>query len=72
MPKDLRKKRYNVEYFNHIIEPYIFTKELDGLIIAEIEFNSYDDANAFIPPPWFSYEVTNISSLKCKFNKYEK
>ncbi|HEV7804826.1 MAG TPA: CYTH domain-containing protein [Solirubrobacteraceae bacterium] len=32
--------------------------ELDGLIVAEVEFDDEDAARAFMPPAWFGREVT--------------
>ncbi len=36
-----------------------FEAELDGLLIAEVEFASQDASRAFTPPPWFGPEVTD-------------
>jgi CYTH domain-containing protein len=37
----------------------IFLGELAPLQIVEVEFDSVEDANAFIPPTWFGEDVTN-------------
>lgn len=42
-----------------VIEINEFTGRHDGLILAEIEFNSEEEANGFSPPIWFGYEVTD-------------
>ncbi len=36
----------------------IFEGELYGLIFAEVEFKSEEEAAGFVPPDWFSKEVT--------------
>lgn len=41
-----------------IIELDIFKGVYAGLILAEVEFLSEDDANAFMPPAWFGRDVT--------------
>ena len=36
----------------------IFEGDLAPLIIVEVEFDSLDAANSFIPPEWFGEDVT--------------
>ncbi len=40
------------------VELDVFSGKFAGLILAEVEFASEEDANAFIPPEWFSRDVT--------------
>lgn len=40
------------------IELDIFKKTFDGIVIAEIEFTSSDEAENFNPPDWFGDDVT--------------
>jgi adenylate cyclase len=60
------KERYRIpcEDGNHVIELDIYTEHLAGLKIAEVEFESEDEAAAFRPPPWFGREVTYNSEYK--------
>ena len=37
----------------------MFENELAPLIMAEVEFESEEEALAFTPPEWFSEDVTN-------------
>ncbi|MFR2410921.1 MAG: adenylate cyclase, partial [[Clostridium] symbiosum] len=30
----------------------------EGLVLAEVEFQTEEDANSFIPPSWFTRDVT--------------
>ena len=63
----LQKTRYRVSYTNnHIIEIDVYHGFLEGLIIAEVEFDSIDESNSFIPPNWFEMEVTNDPRFKNK------
>ena len=55
-PKVLEKKRYDVFYANHKWEIDVFEGKLSGLIIAEIELNSEDEA--YKKPSWISTEVS--------------
>jgi len=55
----LLKRRYRIPYHVHTIELDIFEGCLEGLILAEVEFNSLEDARLFVPPDWFGKEVTN-------------
>lgn len=55
----IRKHRYMIPLDNtHLIELDIFDGDLAPLCIAEVEFSSEEDANAFCPPSWFGEEVT--------------
>ncbi len=40
------------------IELDVFQGKFDGLILAEVEFETEDEARAFTPPEWFGEDVT--------------
>lgn len=52
------KKRILIPYNNHTIELDIFNEPFAPMIIAEVEFDSIEDADNFTPPRWFGDEVT--------------
>lgn len=53
------KKRYRIPLENDLtIELDLFAPPFEGLILAEVEFVSEEQANAFLPPNWFGEEVT--------------
>lgn len=54
----ITKKRYLIPYQGHTIELDIFEGTYEGTIIAEVEFDSTDEANSFTPPNWFGKDVT--------------
>ena len=54
----LRKRRYVIPYGNFEIELDVYGGELEGLVIAEVEFESEEQADRFGPPGWFGREVT--------------
>lgn len=61
----ISKKRYLIPYEKYTIELDIFEGDLadfEGsgkpLIIAEVEFESIEEAHAFMPPVWFDEDVT--------------
>lgn len=56
------KTRYLIPYDKYTIELDIFSGNMTGLIMAEVEFPSVEEAQAFIPPSWFVKEVTNDSA----------
>ena len=60
----LEKVRYTLKWRGHTIELDIYKKELSGLVIAEVEFKSKKEAEAFLPPKWFGEEVTDDKSYK--------
>ncbi len=53
------KTRYKIPDRDFTIELDIFKKDLEGLILAEVEFPDIDTANSYVPPTWFGREVTN-------------
>lgn len=54
----IAKTRYLIPYEKHTIELDIFEEELAPLIIAEVEFETGEEAHAFQPPDWFLADVT--------------
>ena len=54
----IEKCRYLIPFEKYTIELDIFEGELAPLQLAEVEFESEDEANAFIPPAWFGEDVT--------------
>ena len=54
----ISKMRYRIPYQSHTIELDIFEKELEPLILAEVEFDSEEEAHSFLMPDWFDTDVT--------------
>ena len=54
----ITKRRYLIPYDKNAIELDIFEGELAGLVIAEVEFETVEEANSFNPPSWFGEDVT--------------
>lgn len=54
----IAKKRYKIPYRKYTIELDIFEGELAPLLLAEVEFDSKEEAEAFVPPEWFGEDVT--------------
>ena len=54
----IRKKRYLIPYNSYTIELDIFENPYENLMIAEVEFDSEENALAFQPPAWFEEDVT--------------
>lgn len=57
----LTKKRYLIPVPGRpdlTIEFDVFEGKFSGLMLAEVEFKTEDDAKAFTPPRWFSKDVT--------------
>lgn len=57
--KRVRKTRLTLEYQRRRLEVDIYHENLKSLITVEVEFPTLQAANEFIPPHWFSKEVTN-------------
>ena len=59
----ITKTRYEIPEKNNLtIELDIFEGKFKGLILAEVEFESEDDANSYTPPEWFGDDVSNEST----------
>ena len=56
--KMIDKTRYRIPYGPYTIELDIFHGALAPLMLAEVEFPSEAEANAFLPPAWFGEDVT--------------
>ncbi len=55
----IHKTRHRVPLDEHTVEVDVFHDDLDGLVLAEVEFESDDALAAFEPPAWFGPEVTD-------------
>lgn len=71
----IQKIRYMIPYKNHTIELDVFEGDLSALVLAEVEFASEEEANAFLPPEWFDRDVTfcglyhNSALSKCSIKR---
>lgn len=55
----ISKKRYLIPYDSNLtIELDLFLEPFETLMLAEVEFDSEEQAKAFIPPDWFDKDVT--------------
>jgi adenylate cyclase len=61
----IEKTRYEIPANDGaVIELDLYTGDLDGLVVAEVEFDSDEKAEAFAAPPWFEREVTDDPRYK--------
>ena len=54
----IRKKRYLIPFEKYTIELDVFAAPYENLVIAEVEFDSEEEAADFQPPEWFDEDVT--------------
>lgn len=57
----LTKRRYLIPVQGEgelMIELDVFEGKFEGLILAEVEFESVEEAEGFVPPEWFGRDVT--------------
>lgn len=55
----IEKTRHVIPFGDHVIELDVFDGALDGLVVAEVEFDSMSASDDFEPPAWFGREVTD-------------
>jgi adenylate cyclase len=60
----IEKRRRRVPHGELMIEVDEYGGELDGLLVAEVEFPDDATAESFEPPAWFGREVTGESEYK--------
>ena len=54
----VKKRRYRIPFGPYTIELDVFHGAHEGLVMAEVEFPTVEEALAFTPPDWFGEEVT--------------
>jgi CYTH domain-containing protein len=64
--KRVEKTRFSIPLKARTMELDVFHGELEGLILAEIEFTSVADAERFSPPAWLGKDVTQDERYKNK------
>jgi adenylate cyclase len=47
-----------------VLELDVYEGDLAGLVVAEVEFTTEADADAWVPPPWLGAEVTQDERYK--------
>jgi CYTH domain-containing protein len=63
--KRVEKVRFTIPSDNGlVIELDIYEGELAGLVSAEVEFNSVENATTFDVPEWLGIEVTEVKAMK--------
>lgn len=61
--RNISKKRFEVPHGTFTIEVDVFEGALNGLIMAEVEFESVEQSKHLELPSWFGKEVTEDSSF---------
>lgn len=54
----ISKTRYLIPFGSFTIELDVFCDAFAPLVLAEVEFETEEQANAFCPPDWFGQDVT--------------
>lgn len=55
----IKKRRYKIPYQEkYTIELDVFEEKLAPLLLAEVEFDTREEADVFVPPLWFGEDVT--------------
>lgn len=63
--KIVKKTRYKIPLGDNLFaELDIFKDGLSGLVIVEVEFESLEKANSFMPPDWFGRDVSKEAEYR--------
>ncbi len=62
----IEKTRYYIPYGKHIIELDIYKGIFKGLVVAEVEFESLEEAHKFTPPEWFLEDISEKREYRNK------
>ncbi len=54
----IKKTRFMIPFKGFLIELNIYSGALNGLVVAEVEFNPIRLRERFVPPIWFGRDVT--------------
>jgi CYTH domain-containing protein len=57
----VQKTRRRVRVGDAVVEVDEYSGALDGLVVAEVEFDDEEASNSFRPPSWFARELTGDS-----------
>ena len=60
----IEKTRYYLPYGELTVELDIYGGRHAGLVVAEVEFESEEEALSFVPPAWFGEDITKDKSYK--------
>ena len=55
----IEKERNRIPYEGHVIELDVFHGKYEGLVIAEVEFATVEEARNFQEPEWFGQNVSD-------------
>lgn len=61
--KRVNKTRYNIPFGNNTIELNFFHDSCEGMVLAEVEFTTDEEADNFVAPPWLGEEVTDDTNF---------
>jgi CYTH domain-containing protein/8-oxo-dGTP pyrophosphatase MutT (NUDIX family) len=62
----VEKTRHLVPFGEATLEVDVYEGDLDGLVVAEVEFASRDESAAFTPPSWVGEDVTEDERYKAR------
>lgn len=62
----IEKTRYYLPYGKYTIELDIYKGKFEGLVVVEIEFPTIEEATAFVPPDWFSQDISEKKEYRNK------
>ena len=58
------KTRYQFEEDGYLVALDVYSGELEGLAVAEVEFPAEEEAKEYMPPGWFGRDITEVKAYK--------
>jgi len=55
----IEKTRYDIPYGEYVVELDVYSGDLAGLVVAEVEFPTEEASREFKPPGWLGREITD-------------
>ncbi|BDX07354.1 CYTH domain-containing protein [Planctobacterium marinum] len=60
----VEKRRYDIKFLSHVLSLDLYYGELEPLMTLEVEFNSEEASQEFLPPDFTGQEVTTDQDYK--------
>ncbi len=67
----IEKTRYLINIGSYVAELDVYKNRLKGLLVVEVEFETEEEADSFVPPNWFGKDVSKNKEYRNKVLAYK-